>query len=243
MQVRLEGDMENLSKVFKGLNQPRILDVGTGRGNFVDRIIRVTDNFSSIIGIDYNEKAIEVAKESFEDERIEFLVKDLREFQQSDERFDIVCLSNSLHHLETIEPLLEIMESVLTDDGMLIINEMYKDNQNEKQMTHVLMHHLNAEINRLTGIVHNETFERQGIIDILNDKYIIVKSFDIEDELYEYTSDDIQEMKDTFANVLKPIVDHSDYHLYKEKVNTMYDRLDTVGFELASQMICVCKKK
>ena len=235
--------MENLSKVFKGLNRPKILDVGTGRGNFIDRIIRVTDNFSSITGIDYNEKAIKVARESFEDDRIEFLVKDLSEYQESDERFDIVCLSNSLHHLETIEPLLDIMESVLTDDGLLIINEMYKDNQNERQMTHVLMHHLNAEINQLSGIIHNETFERQRIIDILNKKYKIVKNFDIVDELYEYTTEDIQEMKETFSNVLKPIVDHSDYNLYVDKVDVMYERLDEVGFELATQMICVCKKK
>lgn len=42
-------ELENLKSIFGYLSKPRILDVGTGVGNFIERIIKVYDNYLDII--------------------------------------------------------------------------------------------------------------------------------------------------------------------------------------------------
>ncbi len=59
------------------------------------------------------------------------------------------------------------MERLLRPDGHLLISEMYRDGQNEAQMTHVNLHHWWAEVDRIHGIIHQQTYQRQEIIDLL----------------------------------------------------------------------------
>ena len=64
-----------MRKLTEFLNQrkfKRILDVGTGNGNFIKMIASMTDSFEEIIGIDEMEVAVSTSSKNFEDERITF---------------------------------------------------------------------------------------------------------------------------------------------------------------------------
>jgi len=78
--------------------------------------------------------------------------------------FDIVAVSNALHHMESVEPVLEEMKRVLKPDGIFIINEMFRDFQNEKQTVFVRAHHWWAAIDRVKGVVHNQTYRKEELL-------------------------------------------------------------------------------
>ena len=159
--------MEKLTALLKQKNNAKILDVGTGNGNFI-RILTALDNsFSEIIGIDLIDGAIEVSKKNFEDERINFFKMDALNMEFEDSSFDFVCLSNSLHHLEDIPGILKEMERVLKPDGALIFCEMMSNNLDKRQKSHLLMHHFAAEVDVARGRFHDKTFTNKRILEIL----------------------------------------------------------------------------
>lgn len=139
----------------------RILDVGTGAGDFI-QVLRGAPNYASITGIDVDEKRIEATRTAFAGTPlVDFKVMDSRHLDWSEETFDIVAISNSLHHLSDIRAVLAEMSRVLKRGGLFVISEMYADYDDEKYDGHKLYHSYAARIDRLNGICHNEELTRE----------------------------------------------------------------------------------
>ena len=68
--------MEKLSRLLNEQKVLRILDVGTGTGNFVSLITSCYDSFIELVGIDTILGAVKAASEQFMDDRIRFEVMD-----------------------------------------------------------------------------------------------------------------------------------------------------------------------
>ena len=54
-----------------------------------------------------------------------------------DETFEVVAISNTLHHIEHYDKVLAEMLRVLKPGGFFILNEMYRDGQDAAQQVHV----------------------------------------------------------------------------------------------------------
>jgi hypothetical protein len=52
------------------------------------------------------------------------------------------------------------MQRIVKTGGWIIVNELFSDNLNPAQEVHKMFHHFRSKIDRLTGIYHNETFEK-----------------------------------------------------------------------------------
>ena len=146
--------MIKLGRFLKHFENPKILDVGTGNGNFIKMIMSITDYYEEIIGIDNLDIAISTATKNFTDERIKIVKMDALKMDFEDGYFDLVCLSNSLHHLADIPTMIKEMERVIKPGGYLLINEMMSDGLSARQKGHVKIHHFAAEIDRETGGTH-----------------------------------------------------------------------------------------
>ena len=85
-----------------------------------------------------------------------------------DDSFELVAISNTLHHIEDYDAVLREMLRVLRPGGWFLVNEMYSDNQNEAQQTHFLQHTLEAKLDMLSGGFQRPTWNRQEIVDILS---------------------------------------------------------------------------
>ncbi len=103
-----------INQITKKYPQGKILDLCTGNGEFIHFIIDEIINFSEKIGIDNHNRNI---KEIF----FEYKKMDVNKLEFPQNYFDIVTISNSLHHIENIELLFLNIKKVLKEDGTLII--------------------------------------------------------------------------------------------------------------------------
>jgi SAM-dependent methyltransferase len=159
--------MESAVELLKTLEAGRVLDVATGNGNFIHFLIENLKSYDEITGIDTSEKSAAAFEKAFAGKAVRLIKMDAARMDFPDKSFDTVAISNSLHHMPDLEATLAEMRRVLRPGGYFIAAEMYRDNQTETQMTHVLMHHWWAAVDRANGICHQETYTRQTILDLL----------------------------------------------------------------------------
>jgi SAM-dependent methyltransferase len=222
----------------------KVLDVATGRGNFIKILQDGLKDYEEIIGIDTVDASIlEKASESFTDKRIKFIQMDASKMDFENDSFDTVCLSNSLHHLSDIQAVLDEIHRVLKPEGTFIINEMICDNQTSSQMTYVLMHHWWAKIDRAMGKLHFETFPKQQVLDIVNDlnlKEVEVLEFDDPDDPMDKKSlEGISRIIDEYIERAKPL---QNFETFRQEGETIRRQLFEVGVNGATQVIVMGKK-
>lgn len=160
--------MDSLEERLRAARIPLVLDVATGGGGFPAHLRREYEGVGTIVAVDVSPQGLQSAR-SVLDGIPDLLpaCMDSARLALSDRGFDMVCISNSLHHMEDLQATLAEMMRVLRHGGLFLISEMYRDGQTEPQLTHVKMHHWWAEIDRLTGVPHNETFGREEILDLV----------------------------------------------------------------------------
>lgn len=158
--------MHTFEQVFAPISAGRILDVATGTGGFIQALMETLHSYTEIIGIDTSERYAAAFAEAFAEKPVRFMNMDAAHLDFSDEHFDMVCVANSLHHLEKPEAVLAEMLRVLRPGGWFVISEMYRDEQSEAQLTHVLMHDWWGAVDTAGGVTHRETYPRQAIVEI-----------------------------------------------------------------------------
>ncbi len=241
--------MKRLKEILKESLEPIILDVGTGEGFFIKTLLEHLSSYELIIGIDMKEEALIKAREVYKNDRIKFIYMDGQNIDFKDHSMDIVCISNTLHHLPDKEKVLLEMKRVLKTDGLFIINEMFCDDQSQKQLSHVQLHHLQAELDTLLGISHNRTFEKQQILSLAENIGLKIE------DVFEYNSCEEQEKKtkpeeekkildECFTALeikLEKIKEFSEYPKYEAILKELKNELYDIGFLTAGELMVVCK--
>jgi ubiquinone/menaquinone biosynthesis C-methylase UbiE len=145
-----------------------VLDVATGTGGFIHFLLDGLKDYTGIIGVDTSGRGAEAFAETFKEKpNIRFQVMDALRLDFNDSSFDLACISNSLHHLDPLVVLREMMR-VLRPGGTFVVAEMVRDDQTETQMTHVELHHWWAAVDTVNGIVHRETYRRAEILEMVD---------------------------------------------------------------------------
>ncbi|MCF7793192.1 MAG: class I SAM-dependent methyltransferase [Candidatus Cloacimonetes bacterium] len=160
--------MLELERILQKIDGGNVLDVASGRGEFI-QFIKHFKSYKKITAIDIMANSEKLIQQTYPNDKITFVWGNAKELPFEDESFDTVCLSNSLHHLENMEKVLEEMIRVLKKNGNFVIHEMYCDNQNKAQMSHVKIHHWFAKIDTVFGQKHDPTFPRQKIKDMISE--------------------------------------------------------------------------
>jgi len=236
--------VEKLKRALNEISGGKVLDVGTGRGEFIDLLKENLKDYTKIIGIDMNDIALEKAKETFKDGNIEFINMNAEDLKFEDNTFDIVCLSNSIHHLPNTQKVFMEMRRVLKPGGYFVIQEMFCDNQNEAQLTHVYFHHFNAEIQTLLGGYHNKTLKKQQVLDI-GDSLELENLIDFECFYKEDNPMSDEELKGMFQavdNCVEKTKDFPQYESYREQGQTIKERLSNVGIDSATELVMIGNK-
>jgi ubiquinone/menaquinone biosynthesis C-methylase UbiE len=243
--------MDKLKEILSGESKDlRVLDIGTGLGFFIEVLQKSLPGYNSIIGIDTKKEALNTAIEKYEDERIEFMYMDGEDLYFESNSIDIISISNTLHHLPNKEKVLSEMKRVLKPKGIVIINEMISDNQSEKQLSHVELHHLQGEIDTLLGICHNKTYTTQELVKIVEDLKLE------EVDMFQYNTHEEQEKSENMEQEKKildqcfqalelkieKISDLQQHEKYLEVLGKLKSKLYPIGFFTATELMIVCRK-
>lgn len=229
---------------LKNYSGGKILDVGTGRGELIIYLKEAFKNYEEIIGIDSSKKSIEFCREQFKDNNVSFMEMNGDNMGFAEETFDTVCISNSLHHMnsEEMHKVLNEMKRVLKPEGFFIICEMYRDNQSPSQMSHVYLHHLSAEMDRLRGITHNDTFKRDEIINIAKEIDLeLANILDYVDE-EKVEKEELDSIESSFEKRIKNLEKESNYSSLKCKMEKLKDNMSKFGLSGATELIIIGRK-
>jgi ubiquinone/menaquinone biosynthesis C-methylase UbiE len=152
---------------LRELSGGRVLDVATGDGDFIRTLEQALMDFDSFTGIDVSEEQIERARKN-EAKGVSFIAMNAEDLEFPDNSFDTVCIASSLHHLEDVERVLSEMRRDLRPGGRLIVQEMFSDgDQTEAQLSDILSHNMDADIDQALGATHRRTFTRGEILGLI----------------------------------------------------------------------------
>ena len=233
-----------------------ILDVGTSDGDFIGTLMKTLKGYRSFVGIDISAEDLKKAREKLKDAPVEFMEMNAERMSFPDNRFDTVCISYSIHHLENIDTVLAEMHRVLKPGGNFIVQELYSDGeQTEAQRLDKDVHNLNVKIDTILGIPHFEPPTRQRLRDLVSRvglstleaydsswpvKCLFCKSApDCEDPLRKENVDFVT--KEIDADLAR-IADHPSYHELRKQGESIKEKLRVTGSSAASVMYFFGKK-
>ena len=156
--------MDKMKAVIAKYAEGELLDIATGRGEFMRYLFDSAPQIERGIGVDISEENLRKAREALNLNHAQFETMAGEKLRFEDESFGTVSLSLSLHHVDNPEAVIAEARRVLKLGGCFILFEMYNNDQSEKQMTHVLLHHWWADIDRELGTPHNHTFTDKQIL-------------------------------------------------------------------------------
>jgi len=225
---------ENLSKFYGG----KILDVGTGRGDFIKLLTENLKGYDKIVGIDSHEEILDATREKLHTKNVELIKMDGENMDFEDESFDAVCLSNKTK-------VIEEMKRVLKTNGIFIINEMFCDHQNEAQISHVYVHHIGADIDMITNRMnHNYTYRREEIKEIIRSQGIkILDAFEFKySDKISTNTDEFEEIYTAVGKKIENIKQSPRYEEIKKRFEDLKEWMNKYGLAGATQLMIIGKK-
>jgi len=236
---------EKIQKVINSLSQlssGRILDIATGTGDFISFFKSYIKSYSKIIGIDHSEKSLEIARTNIKDDNIEFIKMNAYNTNFKKNYFDIITISNSLHHFIDPKKILDESIRTLKKDGKVIINEMISDNLDLAQISHRKLHHFSAKIDMMNNVFHLETYIKKELINLISKKLNIIEIISYTYPLKENTQV-INKMYKSLESILKKAEKFNRYKELKNEAEEIKNYIKKYGFKIATSLYIVGEKK
>lgn len=104
--------------LYKPIKGTKVLDIGCGNGNIS---MFLGSLGYQVLGIDVSEKAIEKAKQVNDLPNVRFSAISAEEFSQMETKYDVIICSEVLEHLTAPENILQVIHSILKNDGLLFV--------------------------------------------------------------------------------------------------------------------------
>ena len=229
--------MKKLRSKLKGVEGGKVLDVATRDGAFIMKLKDGLKSYTEIIGIDNDEEIIEKNNKTNTYPNIKYLVMDAENMDFEDNTFDMVCMSNTLHHLPNKNKMLSEMKRVLKPGGIFIISELFSEEQSPAQMTHVMLHELGGLIDTLLGEHHSKTLKKQETIDLIKNMGIQI------DEIFEdYETDEgihkrLIERVHKLPQKVAKIKDYPEFDKFMKMAEDVKKNFDNFGIERSTQLV------
>ena len=234
--------MLHLKEYLPGLKPGKALDVGTRFGEFAFTLVEAMPEGSEVIGLECDPKTVEEAKEKNGGKGITFVQGEGAHMDFPDGTFELVAISNTLHHIEDYDAVLREMLRVLRPGGWFLVNEMYSDNQNEAQQTHFLQHSLEAKLDMLSGGFQRPTWNRQEIIDILSALPLTdVRTVDMLEEP-EMDKKLAGKTAKLVSAVEKKAAGKPEYEQLLAEARSIQERYERTGIQRCTQLVYLGKK-
>lgn len=112
-----DNKLKRIIKLAEVKKDSKILDVGTGTGILINYLLGTSPE--KITAIDISDNMIEVAKSKYRDARVEFIVKDIMEYDEKG--YDYIFLYSVYPHILNKEALFLHLSAIVNTGGKIII--------------------------------------------------------------------------------------------------------------------------
>ena len=230
--------MEKLVNYFRGKEVKSILDVGTGSGDFI-AVLKEVFPETQITGIDPDTESLQEATKKYPD--VCFIEMGGEKLEFADDTFDVASISMALHHLPDIQTVLKEMQRVVKPGGWIIVNELFSDNLNQAQEVHKMFHHFRSRIDRLSGIYHQESFEKEQILQMVKSSRIQIQlCFENNTETNLIAGEgELQNRIDKMKQHLEKIKNLPEYEILKPQIEEFHERALKYGFQPSTRVVVV----
>lgn len=232
--------MEAFGERLSGLAPSIILDVASGPGRSTAGLLHSTGGNGWAVACDNDGDILQRGAEStLETGNISPICADSTRLPFTDASFDLVGISNSLHHMEDLEVTLDEMVRVLAPGGWFMVREMYRDGQTDPQMTHVLLHEWWADIDQALGIPHYSTFWREeilGFLETLGLEHVSVADH-AELETDPLAPEGLEQVDDSIEASIRKAVGLHGFEEFRSRGDQLRRRVHTVGIHGATGLL------
>ncbi len=235
--------MKQLFEFFEDKPVASVLDIGTGSGDFIDLLAHIFPG-AQLIGIDPDGTVLSQARQKLPQENIQFRQMEAQHLGFPGNTFDVVAVSNALHHLPSPEMSFAEMKRVVKPSGWILISELVCDNLTPAQENQKLFHHLRSRIDRLNGIFHRETFSRQEIFGMVTACELTVKHhFEFSQWPQPETRPaELQFWKDKMQTNLKRAEGFAEYEELAARAKLFEQQISESGFQPATNLVILAQK-
>lgn len=231
--------MKTVDEILHAIHAEKLLDVATGRGDFLLSLQQQLGSFGSGIGIDIK-PSDEWGSDKFTELPITFMQMDASNLEFEDASFDLVSISNSLHHMPDPCKTLAEMVRVLKPGGCFILYEMFTDNQTPEQHTHTLLHQWWGKVDTASGTCHRSPYTREELIELIKcsdlDNWQLLEDVDLSGDPFDLETFNILD-----KNIDNYLAKTKDADLINEGVS-LRQRLRTIGFQSATELFALGEK-
>lgn len=232
--------MEALTNFFFDKNCKNILDVGTGPGAFI-KVLKEAFPEGKITGIDPVQESLDEARHNYPD--VEFVQGQAERLPFPAGTFDVASISMALHHLAKVGKGLREMKRVVKKGGWIIVNELISDNLNPAQEVHKIYHHFRSRVDRILGVSHHETFQKEQVIQMVEDAGISIQFFFEHKPEPEATDvNEVERRVDIMQKMLEKIKDKPEYEEMKGQITEFRKQVLIHGFQPATRVVIVSRK-
>lgn len=237
--------MEQLKTFFAGKSIRNVLDIGTGSGDFIKLILPLFPHDTQITGVDPSEDALKEARKGNESANVKFVRMEGEKLDFESDSFDVVCLSNAMHHLADPAKTFSEMKRVVKSGGWLVIAEIVSDGLNEAQENQKMLHHFRSYVDRKSGITHRETWTEAEVLEIIRNSGIEIACFFPFNRMENPVTDPekIRAWVDAFAGHLKQLKGLDEYDQKALQFDQFKERVAVYGFQLARQVVAIGQVK
>ena len=232
--------MEALTNFFLDKNCKHVLDVGTGPGKFITVLKEVFPS-AQITGVDPMQESLEEAKKNYPE--VAFVQGVAERLPFATGTFDVVSISMALHHLSKISKGLRETKRVVKKDGWIIVNEIISDNLNPAQEVQKIYHHFRSKIDRILGVSHHETFQKEQVIQMVENAGVSIQFFfEHNDEPEKLNENELEKRVEIMQKKLEKIKDKPEYDEMKDQIKEFMKQVSIHGFQPATKVVIVGRK-
>ena len=234
--------MDKLRKELSALNVDKALDIATRDGAFAKEMLLGLGGCNEMTALDISDKMFEKGREKCAGLNVNFVVGNACAMDFADNTFDIVAVANSLHHIPNLTALFKEMRRVVKPGGLMLISEMYNDNQPKASLTHWILHDLDCSMHTIDGIYHHHTYSKAQILNMVKNA-----GFTVEKTLCDLIDDPkvIAKLRERIAAVpenLKKYEGNTEYTSIAAEVDWLLQEYDANGVTSAEQLVVFARK-
>lgn len=158
---------ERREEILGALHCRRLLDLASGSGDFILKLIEAGAALKGIVAVDIDHRWLDEGRGRPRGRTVHRLVADGRRLPFTQSSFDCVSIANGLHHFEDPATVLREARRVLNPGGRLLIDEISSSGLAPAQANRHAYHTLSAELDRATGSVHHPALTDDEITDLV----------------------------------------------------------------------------